>query len=81
MSTYTKKYEYLKSIGVCQLTNIKFVDNALHIITKSVTGAHSNAKEYWSRDRSAWTSDIAKASYIGPDTEIYKIFVNKYGWE
>lgn len=50
-------------------------------VNSNGTGAHSNAKEYWSRDRSAWTSDIAKASYIGPDTEIYKIFVNKYGWE
>lgn len=45
------------------------------------TGAHQNAREYWSRDISVWTSDIAKASYIGTDTEIYRIFVKKYGWE
>ncbi len=44
-------------------------------------GSHSNASEYWSRDFSQWTSDIAKAAYIGPEAEIYKIFVDKYGWE
>ncbi|MDD6483290.1 MAG: M15 family metallopeptidase [Clostridiales bacterium] len=44
------------------------------------TGAHSNAAEYWSRDVSNWTSDIAKAAYIGYDTEIYRIFVNEHGW-
>ena len=50
-------------------------------VNSNGTGAHPNAKEYWSRDRSKWSSEIAKAAYIGPDSEIYKIFVNKYGWE
>ncbi|MGN0162709.1 MAG: M15 family metallopeptidase [Candidatus Ornithomonoglobus sp.] len=45
------------------------------------TGAHENAREYWSRDISTWSGETAKAAYIGPDTEIYKIFVEKYGWE
>lgn len=45
------------------------------------TGSHSNAREYWSRDYSSWSSDIAKAAYIGYDTEIYRIFVNEHGWE
>ncbi len=44
-------------------------------------GSHQNAREYWSRNTSAWSSNIAKAAYIGTNTEIYKIFVNKYGWE
>lgn len=44
------------------------------------TGAHQNAKEYWSRDISKWTSDIAKQAYIGKETEIYNIFVNKHNW-
>ncbi len=50
-------------------------------VNSNGTGAHSNAREYWSRDISRWTSEVAKAAYIGPDTEIYNIFVNKYGWE
>lgn len=45
------------------------------------TGAHQNAMEYWSRDVTVWTSEIAKAAYIGLNTDIYKIFVDKYGWE
>lgn len=43
------------------------------------TGAHENAREYWSRDISQWSSDIAKAAYIGTDTEIYDIFISR-GW-
>ena len=43
------------------------------------TGAHENAREYWSRDISRWTTDIAKAAYIGPDTTIYRIFT-AHGW-
>ena len=50
-------------------------------VNSNGVGAHQNAKEYWSRDISSWTSDIAKAAYIGKNTEIYNIFVNKYGWE
>ncbi|MGN0181516.1 MAG: M15 family metallopeptidase [Candidatus Ornithomonoglobus sp.] len=50
-------------------------------VSSDGTGAHQNAQEYWSRDVSTWSGEIAKASYIGPDTEIYKIFVEKYGWE
>ena len=50
-------------------------------VNGSGTGSHQNAKEYWSRNRANWTSEIAKAAYIGPEAEIYKIFVNKYGWE
>ena len=43
------------------------------------TGSHENAREYWSRDISRWTTDIAKAAYIGPDTTIYRIFTSR-GW-
>ena len=50
-------------------------------VNSNGTGAHPNAKEYWSRDKSKWTSEVAKAAYIGKDSEIYRIFVNKYGWE
>lgn len=50
-------------------------------VNSNGTGAHQNAREYWSRDAASWTSDIAKASYIGVDTDIYRIFVDKYGWE
>lgn len=48
-------------------------------VNSSGTGSHSNAREYWNRDISTWTSDIAKAAYIGPDTEIYRIFIS-HGW-
>lgn len=48
-------------------------------VNSSGTGSHSNAREYWNRDISTWTSDIAKAAYIGPDTEIYRIFI-EHGW-
>lgn len=44
-------------------------------------GSHSNAAEYWSRDKSKWTSDTAKRAYIGPDSEIYYIFVTEHHWE
>ena len=44
------------------------------------TGAHQNAREYWDRNINNWTSDIAKAAYIGTDTDIYRIFT-KYGWQ
>lgn len=44
------------------------------------TGAHSNAAEYWSRDYQNWSSEIARAAYIGPEAEIYKIFI-AHGWE
>lgn len=50
-------------------------------VNSNGTGAHPNAREYWSRDTSKWTSEVAKAAYIGKDSEIYRIFVNKYGWE
>lgn len=49
-------------------------------VSSNGTGAHSNAQEYWARDISKWSSDIARAAYIGTDTEIYKIFT-KYGWK
>lgn len=48
-------------------------------VTSDGTGAHENAREYWSRDISQWSSDIAKAAYIGTDTEIYDIFISR-GW-
>lgn len=48
-------------------------------VNSSGTGSHSNAREYWNRDISTWTSEIAKAAYIGPDTEIYRIFIS-HGW-
>lgn len=44
------------------------------------TGKHQNAAEYWSRNKSKWTSDIAKDAYIGTDSEIYNIFI-KHGWK
>lgn len=50
-------------------------------VNSSGVGSHDNASEYWSRDISSWNSNVAKAAYIGPDSEIYNIFVNKYGWE
>lgn len=50
-------------------------------VNSSGVGSHDNASEYWSRDISSWNSDVAKAAYIGPDAEIYNIFVNEYGWE
>ena len=49
-------------------------------VNSNGTGAHSNAREYWSRDKSKWTKEIARAAYIGKDSQIYKIFM-KYGWE
>lgn len=45
------------------------------------TGAHSNAEQFWSRDTSLWTSEIGKKAYIGPDSEIYRIFTEEHGWE
>ena len=50
-------------------------------VNGSGTGSHANAREYWSRDTDTWSSSIAKAAYIGPDAEIYDIFVNEHGWE
>lgn len=50
-------------------------------VNSAGVGSHDNAEEYWSRDFTKWTSDVAKAAYIGPDAQIYKIFVDKYGWE
>ena len=44
-------------------------------------GAHQNASEYWSRDVSLWSNEIAKAAYISENTDIYRIFVNVHGWE
>ena len=43
------------------------------------TGAHENAREYWSRDYQNWSSDVARAAYIGPEVEIYRIFTQN-GW-
>lgn len=45
------------------------------------TGSHDNAAEYWSRDPENWSSPVAKAAYIGPGTDIYRIFVEEHGWE
>lgn len=50
-------------------------------VNSSGSGSHSNAAEYWSRNPENWTSEIAKAAYIGPGTEIYRIFVEEHGWE
>lgn len=49
-------------------------------VSSDGTGSHPNAREYWSRNTASWTSDVAKAAYIGTDTEIYRIFT-RYGWE
>lgn len=48
-------------------------------VYRNGTGAHENAREFWSRDISKWTREIDKKAYIGNDTEIYRIF-KKYGW-
>ena len=48
-------------------------------VNSSGTGSHENAREYWNRDSSIWSSEIAKAAYIGSDTEIYRIFTSR-GW-
>lgn len=50
-------------------------------VSSDGTGSHPNAEEYWSRDKSKWTSEVAKQAYIGPDSEIYNIFVTKHNWE
>ena len=44
------------------------------------TGSHQNAKEYWSRNTDLWTSETAKKAFIGENTAIYDVFVNKHGW-
>lgn len=49
-------------------------------VSSNGTGSHSNASEYWSRNRENWTSEIAKRAYIGPGTDIYNIFI-EHGWE
>ena len=49
-------------------------------VDSSGKGSHKNAEEYWNRDISKWTSSIAKQAYIGRETKIYDIFVNKHGW-
>ena len=50
-------------------------------VTSGGTGSHSNASEYWSRDYQNWSSEVARAAYIGPQAQIYKIFVDEHGWE
>ena len=50
-------------------------------VNSNGAGAHENAREYWSRDYDSWHSDVAKAAYIGPGTQIYTIFVEEHGWE
>lgn len=45
------------------------------------TSKHANTAEYLSRNNDLWSSEIARCAYIGPDTEVFNIFVNKYGWE
>ncbi len=45
------------------------------------TGSHENAAEYWSRDIGTWSDETAKRAYIGPGTDIYRIFVEEHGWE
>ena len=50
-------------------------------VNSSGAGSHENAREYWSRDYKSWSSDVAKEAYIGPETQIYKIFVEEHGWE
>ena len=49
-------------------------------VNSNQVGSHSNAKEYWSRDWKNWSDETAQKAYIGPDAEIYKIFIN-HGWE
>ncbi|MDO5311528.1 MAG: M15 family metallopeptidase, partial [Clostridia bacterium] len=43
------------------------------------TGSHQNAKEYWNRNTDSWTSETAKKAFIGENTAIYDVFVNKHG--
>ena len=49
-------------------------------VNSNQVGSHGNAKEYWSRDWKNWSDETAQKAYIGPDAEIYKIFIN-HGWE
>ncbi len=49
-------------------------------VNSNGTGAHENAREYWSRNVNNWSSAVARAAYIGHDTEIYRIFTS-YGWK
>ena len=44
------------------------------------TGAHQNAREYWSRNSESWSDPVARRAYIGPGTEIYNIFI-AHGWQ
>ena len=51
-------------------------------VSSDGTGSHPNAEEFWSRDFTNWSSEVAKAAYIGPDSEIYRIFIEEHtGWE
>lgn len=50
-------------------------------VDSSGEGSHPNAEEYWTRDPENWTSTTAKKAYIGPGTDIYRIFVDEHGWE
>ena len=50
-------------------------------VNSSGTGSHSNAAEYWSRNPALWSDEVARAAYIGPDSYIYKTFVNIHGWK
>lgn len=43
------------------------------------TGAHENAREYWSRDYQNWSDPVSRAAYIGSEAEIYRIFTEN-GW-
>lgn len=82
----TSAFNYRKSTSGNSLSNHAYgraIDLNPQInpyVNSSGTGAHQNAREYWSRDTSKWTSEIAKAAYMGPGTDIYNIFVNKHGW-
>lgn len=49
-------------------------------VDSSGRGSHSNAAEYWSRNYTSWSSGIARRAYIGPEADIYKIFI-RHGWE
>ena len=50
-------------------------------VNSNGTGSHENAAEYWSRDVSSWSDETDKRAYIGPGTDIYRIFVEEHGWE
>ncbi len=49
-------------------------------VNSSGEGSHENAREFWDRNVQNWSMPIYKRAYIGPETEIYRIFYER-GWK